>query len=944
MGIRSRTILIILAANFTIILIGILAGAAYVRRNIESYIETDMLVVADIADRFISSELDMLRHEAATAASRLAMAAPGEWAGILAESVGAKFIGFAVMNRNGAIAASAGAAASPNLLEHESVQAAFEGRMAFTSTIPSVDAVAFHLAVPIDGTVEYILILTLDGLYFSKLTSDYTIWKTGHIFIDDRDGYIIANNRPEWVQNRQNFLIKAQDDPQYEDVASVIKKVTAGDRGIGYYSMNGISRICAYRPISGSEEGWVLGIVAPLSESPVGDVDRGLLIIAFVCILLNIVAALIAAGFIKKPFEELAAMREAAEADSRAKSTFLAHMSHEIRTPLNTVVGLSELALGDGGQDEETVDRLEKIRASGLTILGIVNDILDISKIEAGKFELLNAAYDTPSLVNDVVTLNIVSIGERPVTFRLKLDETLPAILHGDNLRVKQIFNNLLSNAFKYTNSGEVEWSVSHESDQDGFWLISSIQDTGIGIKSEDLDKLFSDYNRVNMEANRQVEGTGLGLAITRRLVEKIGGSLTVASEYGRGTTFKVRLRQGFVAGTPIGREVADNLMGLRYMLSKRAKSETLIRPNLSYARVLVVDDIATNLEVVKGMMKPYSLKVDCVTSGAQAIDLIRAGEPCYSAVFMDHMMPNMDGLEATRIIRKEIGTMYANNIPIIALTANAIVGNKEMFLNNGFQDFISKPIDTIKLDSVLRRWVRDKKLEQDLPAKEVAAPPKKGSEETLLKGIAIKGLDMKGTLKRFSGDEGVIIEVLRSYATATGTILGNMKECLDGERLADYAIAVHGIKGSSYGICAREVASLAEALEKAARAGNLPAVRAGHETFEKTAEKLIKAIDGTLTRIKAADKPTAKAPNPELLRQLHEAVISFDMDRIDAIMADLEALRYESEPGRELMAWLREQIDNMTFEAISKLSTQELLAWAGPATDSQPEQVDNET
>ncbi len=451
--------------------------------------------------------------------------------------------------------------------------------------------------------------------------------------------------------------------------------------------------------------GWHLGLVTPERQFYAG--------MSTMATMLVVLGALLAAALIAILIR-IEKRREKSDRENRQKSMFLANMSHEIRTPLNAVIGLSELLDNDRlGDDVE--DKLEKIRASGMVILSIVNDILDISKLESGKFEIYATQYDTPSLINDVVSFNSVRIGEKPVTLKIDVSEELPGSLRGDDLRIKQIFNNLLSNAFKYTDSGTIEWRVSFERDGDSGWLVSSVRDTGIGIRPENVHNLFSEYNQVDTQANRKVEGTGLGLAITKRFVDMMGGTITVESEYGKGTTFHVRLRQQIARATPIGRDVAKSLMEMRYALAKRNTTKRQERAKLTYARVLVVDDITTNLDVARGMMKPYGMKVDCAISGRRAIEMIRAEKAHYDAIFMDHMMPEMDGIEAARIIHEEIGTEYARNIPIIALTANAVVGTEEMFLSKGFQDFIPKPIDTAKLDAVLRRWVRNKEREKSL-------------------------------------------------------------------------------------------------------------------------------------------------------------------------------------------------------------------------------------
>jgi signal transduction histidine kinase/ABC-type amino acid transport substrate-binding protein len=404
-----------------------------------------------------------------------------------------------------------------------------------------------------------------------------------------------------------------------------------------------------------------------------------------------------------------------AENASAAKSRFLANMSHEMRTPMNVIVGLTDLMLEDGDIASDSKNNLEKINTAGNTLMGLINDVLDISKIEAGRLDLMPVQYEVASLLNDIITLNIIRIEEKPIVFKLDIDENLPCFLYGDDLRVKQILNNLLSNAFKYTKEGTVTLSVRYRREgrrkNDNIWLSFCISDTGIGIRTKDMEKLFSDYNQVDTHANRQIEGTGLGLSITRKFVDLMDGEISVESEYGRGSTFRVSISQGFVTDKTIGKETIETLYGFRYAEKSKRPHEKLVRSDLCYARVLVVDDLATNLDVTAGMLRKYKMQVDCVTGGQEAIDLVVAGDRIYDAIFMDHMMPGMDGMEAMAMLRA-LGTEYAQKIPIIALTANVVAGNEQMFLDNGFNAFLPKPFSVMLLDSIIQRWVRDKSRE----------------------------------------------------------------------------------------------------------------------------------------------------------------------------------------------------------------------------------------
>jgi signal transduction histidine kinase/CheY-like chemotaxis protein len=418
---------------------------------------------------------------------------------------------------------------------------------------------------------------------------------------------------------------------------------------------------------------------------------------------------------LKNAVDEARKASSEAENASAAKSRFLANMSHEMRTPMNVIVGLTDLMLEDGDISSVAKKNLEKINTAGNTLMDLINDVLDISKIEAGKLDLMPVQYEVASMLNDIIALNVIRIEEKPIVFKLEIDENLPSHLFGDDLRVKQVLNNLLSNAFKYTKEGTVTLNVEYQREgrrrDDKIWITFCINDTGIGIRKKDIERLFSDYNQVDTHANRQIEGTGLGLSITKKFVDLMDGTISVESEYGKGSTFRVRINQGFVTDKIIGKETIENLRGFRYTDTNKRPHEKLVRADLSYARVLVVDDLPTNLDVTEGMLRKYKMQVDCVTGGQEAIDLIAAGEQIYDAVFMDHMMPGMDGMEATAAIRA-LGTDYAKNLPIIALTANVVAGNEQVFLDNGFDAFLPKPFNVMLLDSIIQRWVRDKSKE----------------------------------------------------------------------------------------------------------------------------------------------------------------------------------------------------------------------------------------
>jgi len=516
------------------------------------------------------------------------------------------------------------------------------------------------------------------------------------------------------------------------------------------------------------------------------------IVMAMVFVVFNIFIA----GLIKPLRNTMASL----EAASKAKSEFLAKMSHEIRTPMNAILGIAEIQLQKDNLPFDIKEALGKISNSGYSLLDIINDILDLSKIEANKMKLNPSKYETANLINDAMQLNIIRVGSKPINVKLQVEKNVPSMLFGDELRIKQILNNLLSNAIKYTDEGEVELAVSVEPSSEKsnreVYLIFRVSDTGQGMTCEQINKIFNEaYTRFNLEANRKIEGTGLGMNITNNLVNMMGGKISVESEPGNGTIFTVRLPQGDVGAPPIGEELAENLQKFRFNNEGRTKKMQIIREIMPYGSVLIVDDMETNLYVAKGLMMPYGLKIDTVLSGFEAIEKIKSGIT-YDIVFMDHMMPEMDGIKTTKIMRN-----FGYDKPIIALTANAVAGQAEMFLQNGFDAFISKPIDIRELNSALNKFIRDKHPQEVLEN----VSEQKDEEKTAQPESVGEAL-----LSIFVRDAKKSEKILRA--------IYDRRDAYEKDDMALYIINVHAMKSALANIGENEISEFADELEQAAR------------------------------------------------------------------------------------------------------------------------------
>ena len=494
---------------------------------------------------------------------------------------------------------------------------------------------------------------------------------------------------------------------------------------------------------------------------------------------------------------QLIAAKETAEQSNRSKGIFLAQMSHEIRTPMNAILGVSEIQLHDKTLSPVAVEAFRQIYDSGNLLLNIINDILDFSKVEAGKLEIVPVRYDVPSLLNDTVQINRLRYESKPIKFRLNLDENTPLELLGDELRIKQILNNLLSNAFKYTDKGNIELSVHAEKiDEENVTLVITVSDTGQGMREDQIERLFDEYSRFNMQTNRGISGTGLGMSISKRLIDMMGGGIFVESKVAEGSTFTVRLPQKCLTDAVCGAEVAQNLRNFTFRSIPMSKKAQIVHEYMPYGSVLVVDDIASNLYVAKGLLTPYGLKIETADSGIQSIEKIKNGSE-YDIVFMDHMMPAIDGMEAVRTIR---GMGYTGTI--VALTANAVVGQSDVFLANGFDGFISKPIDSRELDTILNRFIRDKQ-------------PREVIDEARRKQRERESEDSSGAANKKQASELEKYFILDAE-NAIRTIEGLFDKLPTDKAIDSYIIAVHGMKNVLTNIGETELSAVAFRLEKA--------------------------------------------------------------------------------------------------------------------------------
>jgi len=659
----------------------------------------------------------------------------------------------------------------------------------------------------------------------------------GYGFLVNYDGFVVAHHDP--AEAGKNYST----DP---DKAELFSRIMSTGKGNFEMDING-KRCTVF--VDEVMDQWHLVII--IESVTLLDNAKGILVVSILISLL--VFGLISSFYIiahrherkitkrmeemkeiehKKDYESKLLMLEKSAADSanKAKSDFLADMSHEIRTPINAVLGMNEMILRES-KEEQTLEYASNIKSAGNTLLSIINDILDFSKIEDGKMSLVMVEFDVAEWVSGLVN----SIQERArakgLELKIDVDESVPSKLYGDDVRLTQVVINLLTNAVKYTEKGSVTLRIRNsEIKDDNVSLRFDVIDTGIGIKNQDMDKLFNTFERIEEKRNRNIEGTGLGLSIVNKLLTMMDSKLDVSSRYGVGSSFSFSVTLKIVDKEPIGNYEERRK---QFIMRSQTVEERLYAPK---ARVLIVDDNDMNLKVAKSFMKLFGIKPDTCSSGKETLDVLKNKQ--YDIIFLDHMMPVLDGIETLKLAKdKDI----IHDAVVIALTANAVVGAKEQYLRSGFNGYLSKPIVVKDIEKTLKKYLPEDIIEEAVPDTETT---KTTSSLTIDKAREI-GLDTDAGVEYACGEEDLYLDLLSDYAKGCEDKCKELDSYLDKEDMKNYSILIHSLKSSSRIIGADAISAQAKDLEDASKKNDIDFVQLNHDNFKERYKSLAAKLLG---------------------------------------------------------------------------------------------------
>lgn len=548
--------------------------------------------------------------------------------------------------------------------------------------------------------------------------------------------------------------------------------------------------------------------------------------------------------FVNHYTEEMIRLRQEAEKANLAKTSFLAHMSHEIRTPMNAIIGFSDLCLNNGDEGE-IKEYVQSIRESAGTLMVLINEVLDISKIESGKIVLTDVAYSMKELMKEVISAIIPQINAKHLTFRYLLEKDVPVMLKGDKKEIRHIMSNLLSNAVKYTAEGTILFKVKEIERKDRKTLLEIIvKDTGIGIKEENREQIFDRFERFDVKKNYAVEGTGLGLSIVKDLVQLMDGSIEVESVYGEGSLFRARIWQEVLDERKGESYRGSNCDDIKYTLEQlknavygnrgKRKRRSIRFPG---AKVLVVDDNQVNLKVASGLLKLYGIDAELAESGEECLNAVK--KQTYDIIFMDQMMPGMDGVETLSRLREiKKGN---KSTPVIALTANALVGVKEEMLEEGFDDFLGKPMDLTELENVLIRFLKELQEEMPEAGREETgfAAETAGRYESLIR----KGIDVQAGIELCGGEESYL-EVLKAFVTNAPVQQRSLSQSLKLGDYRRYTVSAHALKSAAASIGALKLSEISRMHEEAGNKENIAYINEDFVNLIEEYGEIVKAIE----------------------------------------------------------------------------------------------------